>query len=142
MVLTPGAIKLLVGGAVIIVLAVGFRVWLSNRDARQDTDAALQQSTQTNAAASEIASGVETAIDDRGHVEQQVRSSRAHAQQAQEVLRRENETVRDWSDTRIPHELRDLDRAARLASKRYRDLQGGTETAPGSEGDRRERPIP
>ena len=123
--LTLREIKALVALGLFILLFVLFRLYLHDRDKRQNTEAALSQSQATNAAASQIAGVSTKAADEQVTHTTEVVTHRVVIEQQQETLRRENSNVNAWSNGAIPVELRDADRKARLDASGPSDLQGG-----------------
>lgn len=126
--LTLREIRLLVFAGLLLIGFILFRVWLNDRDSRQNTEAALSQAKATNAAASEIAGKASEAADAQQVYSTEVITHRVVIEQRQETLRRENQNVNAWSNGVIPVELRDADRKARLERSRPSDIQGGAKT--------------
>jgi hypothetical protein len=107
--MTPREIKLLVYGLIIIA-------------------ATVDQAQRTGEASVAIAGNSTKALEDKAEVETVIRTERIYIERQQEALRNENPEIMDWSNGAVPVKLRDADRAARLAGKRFGDLQGGDST--------------
>lgn len=125
----PREVKLIALGVVVIAGALWFRSWLNNRDEAQSNKATVSQAQQTGQATVDIAGKTGKATTDRAAVETEVRTERIYIERQQEILRHENSNVGDWSNGVIPVELRDADRAARLARKRSSDNESGRSAA-------------
>ena len=124
----PREVKLVVGGILIIAGALWFRGWLNDRDRNQSNEATAAQAGRTGEAVVAIGEQTGTAVADVEAEANRVRNNRQAAQTKQQALRNENPNVMAWSNGVIPVELRDADRAARLAGQRLSDLQSGIET--------------
>lgn len=126
--LTPGQLKLITIGLALIIGALLFRNWLNERDKNQSNAATADQAVRTGQAVVDIGGKLGEASTDVAAKENTVRTERIYIQAANEKVRNENASVMDWSNGVIPVELRDADRAARIAAKRTSDLQSGAKT--------------
>lgn len=112
---------------VAFAIYISVRVWLHDRDERIALEAKSQQQTQTAQAAVDISEDGSQAQAEVQQVEVIVKTERANVERQQEQMRNRNPTVNAWANGRIPDELRNADRAARLARQRRSSGQDASE---------------
>lgn len=122
--------------ALVLFLAyLGVRVWLHDRDERIAAEQTAKQAVRTSQAAVAISDDGSQVQAEVQRIEFTIREDRAASNRQQETLRNENSNVGGWSNGRIPVELRDADRKARLARQRRSRAADASEDAAKTEKD-------
>lgn len=93
-------------------------LWLKTRDANRDLAANAAQGVRTDRAASGIARDASEAVIAQRSREAAVAEVRITYQHQYEEVRRNDPSVRAWSDTPVPDRLRQLARERREARER------------------------
>lgn len=139
--LSARAIRLIIAGVVLIALAIGFKVWLSNRDKQLAAEATAAQSQQTGIATEVIGSEAGEALAERDAQTATVIEYRTIVERQQEQLRNEDPEINDWANGIIPVRLRESDREARTANRRSNG-EAGSDATGNTANDTRPDPIP